>query len=460
MTWKKPLVTTLAVLVVLYLGATFFFGTRIEQEHKRFYDELCAANPYLKCAVQEYERGFFTSQALVEWSLRLDALVPATADAEQLEENPLPEWTLRIKETIHHGPLPFANGITPVQAAFEARVVEYPEAWSEVMKQLDARLNGRVTLTGVLDADLRTGPVSFGSEVAGLELESTQTSFVVPLDFSAIRSEVRFDGMRAKDESGATFQLGALQGATDYVRGLSGLYLGDYRVYVDEVTFDGDTLVVARDISYGGAASEQDGMLTATLDMNVPEVVVGDVTYGPAVLKSVVRNLDAAKFKAFQDAMQTPQNSAMDPDAFMTQILTQSVELLRSSPELEFSEISVQTPNGTADVRLVLSFDGGQMPYAVPDPVVLLPHVRVFGDIKADESMVFFYGSGIMADQLRQEGHPTESLDERARNAVAANIEGLVNTGLVRRADEKLSIEFIYEQNRLLANDMPVPLNN
>ena len=214
----KGLLALVLVLVLGWLGATWYVGMRAEEIVRSEVSNLSLlpGRDDIVLDVVRYDRGLFSSEA--DTCLVIQGDLAALAGGADLT------GTLCMNSTIYHGPLIFADGVAlglaATRDAFDVSAL--PPSGKAVLEEIfkgRAPLEGRsfYGFDGSLTATLEMPPVDVESPMGKLELKQFSVDMVRPSANSyPLNSYLTIKGFHADSPKGA-ISLDSLSGSMDVV---------------------------------------------------------------------------------------------------------------------------------------------------------------------------------------------------------------------------------------------------
>ena len=272
----KKVLALILVLVVAWLGATFYVGMRAETLVRDEVAglELIPGQNDIVFDVLRYDRGLFSSRAVaclvIQGDLAADEKIGALSGK------------LCSLSTIHHGPLAWTEqGLFAGIAATEA-VLDLSELPPEAMALVDEIFQGRPPVTGYsrygfdgsLTVKVAVAPVELESPMGKVSLEELQLDVLRPaVDGYPVNSYLSLKGLDMSSPK-MGFAIDAFSGSVDIVAMLGGeLPLADinltgkgFRWFQDELP------MLAFDLTLQGNSEDHGGTLSGNSGLWLEQV--------------------------------------------------------------------------------------------------------------------------------------------------------------------------------------------
>ena len=201
----KKIIIILAVVLAATFGiAPNFIGQRAETEIKNIYAQMGTA-PEFSVEVTEYNRGWFSSSAVIELSLNLAEIDPT------LEEN----FTFTLKNTMKHGPVltevgGFGLGLIDINAT-----MEFPEMITNEMPEFNDSFNELLSLKSRMFFDGSSYSITelkefeFSDEGVNITLNPARFTGTASQD-GMMTAEGSWDGLSISDNGTFGFTMGEM----------------------------------------------------------------------------------------------------------------------------------------------------------------------------------------------------------------------------------------------------------
>jgi uncharacterized protein YdgA (DUF945 family) len=490
---KKGIIIIVALLVVvvgLWGGGTYWFGLKTEQQYQMLLQKASQSR-HLKFVNESYQRGFLSSKAR---SIVVIQPTPGITPGDQ----PI---KLTLDHDITHGPFPIiksAQGdsqFKPLMAVFDTKIVLPPETqaqFKEVLAQVPEIGSIRDQTTLYLDGNGEEKFVvpplkrTFGDEDKvtvdwkGLTLQVNFTS-----DLKGFKGTLNVPGVElvAKD---INLKVKEMKSAFNMQEGVSGLSLGDASLSLADLEFAENqeaktTTFHLRGFSVNTSNKAAGENINSLLAVRTDQMKLEDVQYGPGVFELEFRNLDAASLAKLQkmlrdvDAQPQQQQSEEATEALSLAKYGEILAgLLRKSPEIEITKFDVKTTEGDFTAKAKVSFDGTK---TGPDfnILALANAISAQADCKVGERLLRRLISAttkdkILAEMKEKSGDDDSDLDselpdEKELNALVSSaveeqLSGLMQQGLLQKADGEYRSSASYKAGQIVLNGRPLSLQD
>lgn len=262
----KKVVALILVLVVAWLGATFYVGMRAETLVREEVAgmELIPGQTDIVFDVLRYDRGLFRSEA-----------VTCLIAQGELASNPnLAALSGQIcsRSTIHHGPFAWTGDGLFVGIAASEEVLDLSELPAEMAAMVDEIFQGKPPLTGYsrygfdgsLTMKMAVAPVDLESPMGKVVLEELQLDVLRPTaDAYPVNSYLSLQGLDVSSPK-MGFAVDSLSGSVDVVAMLAGeLPLADINLTGKQLRWSqGEQPMLAFDLTLQGTSQDHGDTLS------------------------------------------------------------------------------------------------------------------------------------------------------------------------------------------------------
>jgi len=218
--------------------------------------------------------------------------------------------------------------------------------------------------------------------------------------------------------------------------------------------------------------SERDGnAVNCTQTLELEGIAVAGETYGPGLVEVVTRNFNGEALSRLQmDVQQVCRNSEnlFDPEEMairLQPIYTQFfLEMVSSSPEIDFRRVQFNTPKGNLDGSLRVKLHG-EDGVAFNDPESWAKSLEAAAQVTVDENLVRSLMAGDLERTIklaREQGNLAGLTDEQASNLVQQQIDGQIEDmaarNLLVRDNGQLKAQATFNRGELDVNERVLPL--
>lgn len=466
----RIIIGIIIVLLLALVGATYWFGMGVEKQYDVMIGNANAIGR-LEVKKRSYDRGFLSSSAEVEYSVK-------SRDGKA-------GFRVVSKDRIVHGPIGLANilkgklsfGLN--QALIENSLTltdTSDEGFNKIIKQLPPlKMNSVVAMSG-----------DFVSTLSSTPFKKTFKDDEITVDFKGIQGEFSSNALLTKgsgalkmpllDVSGEDGSLNLTNLAFEYDvdKGKDGLGppLGSASFSMSKfhmLTDDGKDFNLDH-LIFKSHVVETKGNIEFKLDMKINEINLDETVYGPGSFVLAIRNIDSEAWIKIQKEMDKLDKKKISDEEHSNQtsstVMKMLPDLLKNSPEIELTELSFKTPEGQMSTWAKIYLSDSS-------PETLKNLFLLIGAINAELkfSMPAHDLENIMEDMERdkisenyeKEGKapPMEAeLQILAKEAVAEQLQQLVEQGMFRVKDDHYTIEAAYKGGQLTVNgeEKPIPM--
>ncbi len=461
----KKILTALAIVLVLILGAAaaapFWFGMEAEKHYQQIVQEL-AKNTSVAIDSRSYERGWLSSraEAVIAWPG-----LPAD---------------LTVSHDIAHGPLALDKllggdfSFAPAAAFISSRATFSPsKSASEQEKALARQLppitaQTVVSLTGDAEMELTAPPTKkMGKEGAGFNWRGLSGKITVRQGGNQVLTELQSPGLVAASATGE-LSVSQIRLNSDHTGG-RGVMLGTTTLHIGNVGIGPD--MDFKGLRLTASAKPAGPNVDTTVNYQIKELRVNTASYGPGQLTVVLRKLDAAALRRFEQQVNALSKRNLPQEQVSMQTAAETMKLIaalsKKVPELEVTKLSFLTPEGELSGTAKIVLDGSELDLA-QNMMLIVRALRGELELSIPPSMV----KAILTPQIREDiegykqaGTLSAREAERITPAVMAKIvdEAYSSylprnpfTRLLARVGGRYRLTISFRDGRLLVNNEPV----
>jgi uncharacterized protein YdgA (DUF945 family) len=470
----------------LFCGATFWFGMQAEQH---YHDALQQASQsvYMHLANESYDRGFFRSKARTVVKIR-DFSGKLTSVRKEPEEF----LGFTLVHDIRHGPLQLGESpegkreLKPVLAIIETWIEPSPETQAkvkEIFTELPeiASMKNYTTLSLAGDGETRlfippcNRTVGKDEKVA-VYWKGLTANMAFNADLKGFTGSLSAPGLEAVGDD-AELGINGLASTFDTHEGISGLFLGDASFDLAHLEFAEKKNGQRKQFSMDGLKIQTSSQaLTDTVNysmtVQIDRVMTDDRPYGPGGCELELRKLDAATLARLQQVFQElqaqfPQRSVEEINKMMLAKYSEILpELVKKSPEIEITKLTLKTTDGDFWGRARIVFDGINAA-AMSNPLFLLSAVTAHAELTITDRLLqriheSSHKKEIVAaiKQGRREPVTDEELHALASAECKKRLETLVAQNILIYDDGQYKASADYQQGRVILNGRPLTLQD
>ena len=430
---KKIIITVVIIAALLFAVTPNFIGQRAETEFKNLYSQIDNSQEF-SVAVTDYQRGWFSSTAVVE----------LVVDLTQFDPQATEQIIFKLQNEISHGPL-----LTEVKAMELGLVdinsrIEFPDVMLKEMPEFNESFNELVTIQNRMYFD---GSMFGLVEMQEFEFKDTDVNLTIsPAKFEAITSAQGrilstgfWDGMSISDNGtfGITFGKMLLDFDMTSLSGnlydTTGIYTGTSNMSIAEMRMTGQELpgvIVLNDITLDSKSSVADELLSFDINMGVSEIDAMGMSFTQLEFNQTFSNLD---IKALQEmnAFLSAQTTDEQLVAQMGELTRIAMTLLEKQPVYEMRQLGVMTAQGAINSSMTARLDQDLVDPANIESVAQAIILNASGTIPE----AFLTSLGIMP-----------------------MVQPFVDQGYLTKDTDNLAFEFTYQQGQMSLSGKPFPM--
>ncbi|OEU81039.1 MAG: hypothetical protein BA872_06250 [Desulfobacterales bacterium C00003060] len=465
-------------LIAVLLGAgTFWLGLEAKQQYNNILQQASTfQNVYV--SNESYSRGFLRSQARTGVEIR-------TPGACKPGEEPL---RFTLVHDIRHGPLPLWESLIgekprkPALAIIETQIELSPETQSRLKKAF-----GEISETPTIIN--HTTFFLGGNGESQLVIPAFQQTIgkvdKVTVDWKGLTSNVAFDadfktftgslsasGLETFGKDGKLGMEG-IESAFNVHEVPSGLFLGDVSLDVSLVEFSGNgngQRFSINDLQMKTSSQASNDTINYSMAMRIEQTMADDTAYGPGGYELQLRKLDAASLAKLQRVAQEVQTQfPQQPADQITQMMIAKYaqilpDLLKKSPEIEITQLSLNTNDGAFTGKAKIVFDGTNAA-TLNNPLLLLNAVTAHAEFTIADRLLQRILESISKKEIIAANNQGKGavLSEEEISALAAvktakRLETLVEKNSLVHEHGNYKASADYRQGQVILNGRPVTL--
>ena len=472
----KKVIIVVIVIAALLLGLPPVFGIlaqrKVDERLAAFESNPCVSN-YLAANVKSFERGWFSSHALIdiglsdEYLAMIGAMVGAQAGVQ------LPTDMLRQRATIAvdfaHGPIAVLNGVHFGLAKMVARLDPSTPGIAMVQQTLGIpyvfEYRGRTGFGGGVSFDADIPPFQIapaGVNFSGAFLDGT-------LSGKRLVSSMHVDSINVASPIG-TFEMGNLRGKVnnDYSAARC-ISPGSTDFDIEHITFGDPTqgatpMFDAKNLHFSGNVTLDDSgsLFSMEATYGVESVLARDTRIADASIGLALHKIDIALLEAYLSA---PQQTAFatDPGQALAGLRPQIERALTAGPSLAFDPIRFRLDDEPFEASIELTTDPTKLPapgsFSFQDPSVWMAFASAGAKLNVSKPLA--QRLAVLATQMQFAQNPNLDPEQAANMAQAQAglmLVTLVGQGILSDAGDAYKTDVRFADRALTVNGTPLPL--
>ena len=440
------------------VAAPYFIGGSAQQQIEQDVAELNSVPGY-SARISDYDKGFFSSTAVVSLGMQLPGAEDYLADLIKLE--------LDIK----HGPLFLGKRTGLGLLSVEGRLANKESETLAEFKQ-KAGIDELVTLDGVIGFS------------GGFELNLAVPEFSIEekgrFNFSGISSSINGSGEQIDFDFSAPGLEFIKEDEQIRVQGISSsgeftiigkhLYIGESTMTVDEMSVQtekaGKQSIMLKSLTAVSDTTLSDDKNTMAVGASVKlDQISGDAfDLSDTHFAMNVSNLPVTFIENYMAAMED-MYQADNPEAagseLALKLMGQLPELLKASPVIEITDLDFKLDGQSFESDAVIRYDGNH-PVNFANQMEMLAGVEVTANASADEALATLLATKTTEQQLKKANTDpsvsSEQIAQYAQMQSALTLQALVDQGMLQKNDTGYRFQFVLEQGQALLNGKHIPL--
>ncbi len=475
----KKLTGLVVILAVLILGGYYGMGYMTETSVKRTVDNLGQVNG-LSADLQAYDRGWFTSKALINWKLHVPERVAKQPDG-QSKTVPAQDYKIQMPLTVYHGPIIFSPTGVHFGSGYAHTDLKLPQEYSKQLDTMFAAESGEPKLAMSLYVNyFNKSYVSVGVPAFKLiakkgdgrfEWGGMKSTTSMSSNLDKVSGKFYIDGLHLLKDA-TKINMGKFITEYNLHAHSTGLMLGKLSVYLPSfvVLSDKDKIFEIDAFSFSSTSQVNNDLLDAYAAASLKNIFADGQNYGPGKLEMSLKNLDAEVLAKLNTEAAAAQNG---PDAQRQQallaMLPELPKLLNKGAQFEISTLHFTMPQGAIDGHLLIALPKDEN----VNPFELLAKVKGNGKLTIPAAVLNDAVTQSVKQQMlkqpsmqqalieqMQKDQPEEaqakpSIDQLAYSQAQQKITHLTQSGLLEKQADNYVIAFHLEQGKFTINGQP-----
>ncbi|MDP3704726.1 MAG: YdgA family protein [Legionellaceae bacterium] len=398
----KKLVGFVVILAALVLGCYYGMGVLTERTLKKNIDVLNQSNG-VTVVLKQYKRGWFTSDAMLDWTLTVPAR-DVNINGQTIKE-PEQTFTAQMPLGIDHGPFIFANSNIMFGLGYANSHVLLPA-------QYEDKFTEQYTPESIKPSLELSAFVSYLNNTC-LQLIAPKFNLISKqgnntFQWLGMSSEVKITSNK-KHISGQ-LMINGLTWLKDHVKGVltniksdydlhvtpDGLYLGDANLYLPAavVTKDNDALFEVKDLEAHSSSQVTKGLFSSSFKLALNRLFLNQKEYTSCSVDLSIKNLDSNVLTDMNSKLsKTHQGSDSDRQRVLLSMLPDISLLVNKGAVFEMSDLTIGMPNGVIKGKVIIS-----LPHEnVTNPFQLIQKIKGNGKLSVSAAVL----KTCLSDSLR-----------------------------------------------------------
>ncbi|CEG55903.1 YdgA family protein [Legionella fallonii] len=478
----KKLAGLIIILAVLILGGYYGMGVLTEKTIKKNVEVINQSNG-LFAQIEQYDRGWFTSDAKVKWRLHVPERV-VTDEQGKSQTIAAQDYQSVMPIKVYHGPFIFADSKLRFGMGFAETVFSLPEQYNQQFDEtfskdstkpkLDLSIFVNYMAQSTVELALPSFKLISKDGTGHFDWKGMESSTQMSSNLGKINGNIVIDGMTiAKDDTKVI--LDKVTSDFNLHKTHTGLYLGDAKFSLPEfdVMVKDKKMFEISNLDVGSDSDIKEKLFSTHFNVAIKTVITNGQTYGPGEIQIALRNLDAdvlADINAQATAMQN--GSDAERQKAMMALLPELPKLFSKGAEFEISKLSVKIPEGLIEGNLLVALPKGDN----ANPFELIQKIQGNAKLKMPKVIVKQLVQQSLVQQLAkqpdmqqalvqqmqaQQGSPAQanqpapSQEQLAGMQADKQISAMEQNGLIMAQGADYVTEVKLEQGKFTVNGKP-----
>lgn len=474
----KKLAGLVVILAVLVFGGYYGMGLMTERSIKRSIDNLTQVNG-LYAEVTEYQRGWFSSNAMINWKLHVpERVVNKNGQAMTVAAQ---DYSMQMPLKVYHGPVIMAESGLHFGLGYAETDIQLPAKYSKQFDEMFTPESGKPKLVMSLfvnylnKSDITVGVPAFklfAKKGDGkFEWEGMYSTTTMTSNLNDVVGQFKINGF-SLSKNQTTVQMGEFDTEYDMHRSASGLMLGKAKMDFPSLLVMNDKTKVfeMQGMSFSSNNDVAGSLFSAYLSASLSKIFANGQTYGPGKLEIAIKNLDADVLAKINEQTAALQNGTEEErqQAVMS-LLPELPKLFSRGAQFEISTLNFTLPQGSINGDLSISLPAGEN----DNPFALAQKVQGHGKLSIPADVLKELMIETLKQQMKKQPALQQALIEKIQASqpdtaraslspeqIAADradkqIEQFVQSGLITKQGSNYMVEFKLEQGQLTVNGKP-----
>lgn len=436
---KKVLIIIITLAILLTIPS-YFVGSKTEV-HLNKLMTMSNNNPNYKLSIVEYNKGWFSSTAKVDFELTMD-LGPEVPKLPKL---------LFIQE-MQHGPLLWTSNTLGFGLVDSQLTIELPAEWQSELDKIEAinedtfNVTSRTSFDGSTISYLEMAEIVINEENVLVTIKPALANFSYDLS-GHVTGTFDWAGMSVGENDKNIFTLNTFHAESDQklIKGelfsANAIFSGSFDSTIKSIVVNAGTpspMFKLSDLGIGATSEVNDELIDVNVIFTVAEMEGMNLKLTDAVYDTSILNLDINVMLEFNELlMEMQQKIQQEPTlagpAMFTDMQNLIPKFLAANPVLKVNALGVNTAQGRIDTEAEIIINPDHYDASNLESLMLALEVDASG--QAPEA--FFANFGLQA-----------------------TIDQLIQQNMLIREDEVLKLQFSFSQGTATVNGNPIPLGD
>jgi len=367
----KKLTGLVLILAVLVLGGYYGMGILTEKTIKQNTQIINQSNGLL-AEIEQYNRGWFSSDVKIKWSLHIPAHV-VKDDNGQFQTMPAQDYKIEMPFIIHHGPVIFSNNRLRFGLGYAETVVPLSQQYAtqfdsmftkeSIKPQVDLSIFVNYLNQSTVDLSIpafnliaKEGNGHF--DWLGMDLSTTISSGMKKID-----GTIALNGMKvSKDDT----KMNLDKVSSDYAlhETPAGLYLGDanFKLTDFDVLIKDQNIFDVANFTMQSDSDIEQKLFSTHFKFTLKSLLANGLVFGPGDMDVSLRNLDADILAQINKQATDMQNGTdVERQQAIMAMLPELPKLFGKGAEFEISKLTLKIPQGMVEGTLFVSLPKGDV---------------------------------------------------------------------------------------------------
>ncbi|KTD34934.1 putative membrane protein YdgA-like protein [Legionella moravica] len=475
----KKLTGLIIILAVLVLGGYYGMGVLTERTIKNNVQVINQSNGLL-ADIEQYNRGWFSSDAKIKWRLHVPERVVKDADGKS-QTVAAQDYQMDMPLVIHHGPFILANKSLRFGMGYAETVFPFPEQYNKqfdemfskdsIKPQLDLSIFVNYLNHSTVELALPSFKLISKDGTGNFDWMGMESTTAMSSNLNKIDGNIVVSGLKiSKDDTKVT--LGKVTSEFDLHQTPAGLYLGEasFSLPAFDVVVKDQKMFEINELSLSSSSDIEDSLFSTHFSAEIKSLFANGKSYGPGQLEVSLRNLDADVLARINQQATAMQNGTdAERQQAMMAMLPELPKLFTKGAEFEISTLSLKLPEGTVEGSMLVTLPKGES----TNPFELIQKVQGNAKLRVPTAVVKMLMQQSIMQQMANQPEMQQALiqqlqsnnpqtssaaptpEQLAAMQTEKQISSLEQSGLITVDGSDYVVEVSLDQGKVTVNGKP-----
>lgn len=475
----KKLAGLIIILAVLILGGYYGMGMITERTIKKDISVINQTNG-LFADIQHYNRGWFSSHALIKWRVHIPERIVTDANGAS-QTIAAQDYQIEMPLDIHHGPMMIVDHKVRFGMGYAETVFRFPEKYKpqfdeqftadSIKPQLDLSIFVNYVGKSIVELSVPSFKLISKVDQGVFEWKGLESATTLAPKMDKVEGHIDVEGATFS-KADAQVVLGNVNTEYELHQTSAGILLGDasFNLPSLEVMDKAQRIFSLKDFTLTSNSDIKDNLFSTHLNLALDSAFANDKNYGPGEFELTLRNLDADVLAKINQQSNIMQNGTeAERQQAMLTLLPELPKLFNKGAELELSKGSFKIPEGIIEASMLVSLPKSEN----TNPLEMLQKLQGNARLKVPMLLVKQLAKQSVLQQMakqpemqqallqqlqtdsNQATQPALTTDQLATMQSDRQIATMEQNGLIVTSGSDYVVEVTLEQGKFTVNGKP-----